>query len=299
MRLASLDLNLLVTLDALLRERNITRAGRRVGLSQPAMSAALARARDMFGDPLLVRQGRGYVLTPLAESVRVPLQEILVSIERTLERRATFDPRTAKREFRIAASDYVVIVLGQALTTRLAREAPLIRLRFQPLQEDAARLLSARRLDLTVHPIGALRGFESQPLFEERWTTVVWKGNRQVGKRLDKATFSRLPHVEYALGRREKSAAERTLDALGVEREVEVLTETFASIPFLVHGSRRIAVMHERLAQQLQSASHTRLLPLPYKIPNLVEAMSWHALDTTDPAHSWFRSIVSETADTL
>lgn len=299
MNLAGLDLNLLVTLDALLRERNITRAGRRVGLSQPATSAALSRIRDMFGDELLVRSGRGYTLTPLGASLRDPVQQILVLVERTLDKRGGFDPTTSDRELRIAASDYVVVVLGQALAARLAREAPGVRLRFRPLQSDAGRLLSARRLDLVIHPAGSLPGFESQVLFEERWSIVAWSCNRKVRKRIDKALFSRLPHVQFGFGTSEKTLADRALDAQGVERRVEVVTESFLSIPFLVRGSERIALLHGRLARQLAPASDTRVLAPPYAVPTLVETMSWHPLDGADPAHVWLRTLMVDVAAQL
>lgn len=294
--LASLDLNLLVTLDALLRERNITRAGRRVGLSQPATSAALSRLRHMFDDALLVRSGRGYTLTPVAAALCEPVQQILVLIQRTLERRVPFDPASSERELRVAASDFVVMVLGPALAARLSTEAPRTRLKLRSLQSDAGRQLSARKLDLVIHPAGALPGFESHVLFEERWTVAAWRGNRQIGRRLDRARFEALPHVQFGLGAAEKTVADRALDAQGVERRVQVVTESFAAMPLLLRGSNRIAVMHTRLAKRLAPSCELRLYPLPFQVPPLVEVMSWHPLEDSDPAHVWFRGIVAEVA---
>src|SRR5271165_3577953 len=176
MNLAQVDLNLLVALDALLRERSVTRAGKRIGLSQSAMSAVLARVRELFGDQLLVRVGREYQLTPVALGLTEPVQEILGLVERTIRDRSPFEPKTAQRQFTIAAADYALAVIVQPLLERLAEGAPGVSLRFRPLQEDMPRLLGLRRVDLAILPAGALEGFPSQELFRDEWACAVWAG---------------------------------------------------------------------------------------------------------------------------
>src|SRR5262245_37118340 len=153
--LAQLDLNLLVVLNTLLAERSVTRAGRILGLSQPATSAALARLRRFFGDPLFVRTGRRLEPTPFALALRDPVQDIVRRIEKTIDRRLEFDPKSSNREFTLATSDYAVLVLAPALHAALNKDAPNVRLRFVPLELAARDVSSA---DLFVLPQAHARG---------------------------------------------------------------------------------------------------------------------------------------------
>ncbi|MDQ1654773.1 MAG: hypothetical protein QOI35_3973 [Cryptosporangiaceae bacterium] len=150
MNLNRVDLNLLVALDALLAERNVTRAGKRLSLSQPAMSAALARLRKMFDDPLLVRNGRRLRPTPLAESLVQPIREILTLIEETLSDRPAFDPATDSRTFSIAAGEHASIVLIRPLYEVLAKEAPHVRLSVRPADGRQSGLLARGDVDLVL-----------------------------------------------------------------------------------------------------------------------------------------------------
>src|SRR5919202_1020063 len=134
MNLRQINLNLLVALHALLVHRNVTRAADQVGLTQSAMSGELRRLRGLFGDELLVRIGREYHLTPLAEELAPPVAEIIAAVEQTFSRRLSFEPRTDQRSFSIAMTDYAMLVLMQPLLLRLAREAPRVALHIHPLQ---------------------------------------------------------------------------------------------------------------------------------------------------------------------
>src|SRR4051812_45004924 len=140
MNLRNVDLNLLVVLDALLAERNVSRAGRRLGLSQPAASSSLARLRKMFGDPLLVRQGREFTLTAEAERLVQPVREILNLVERTIEQRPEFDPSTDRRTFSISASDYATLVLLSPFVRAAAAEAPGVTIHVLPRSRDPRQL---------------------------------------------------------------------------------------------------------------------------------------------------------------
>ena len=299
MNLAQLDLNLLVSLNALLQERNVTRAGRRVGLSQPAMSAALGRLRELFHDDLLVRTGRSYRLTPLAGDLVEPLQKVLALVERTVEKRAAFDPGTARRRFRIAMSDYPLLVLGQPLFQRLKTVAPQIELRITQLRGDIDKLLANRNIDLCIVPMGFLVGYPSQILFRDRWICAVWKGHPDIGKRIDRDRFSEIPQVKISFGRLLPSEADRYLDAAGVERDVKVTAESFVASPFIIRGTRLLVLLQERLARRLESAAEIKLLAPPVEIPDLTMGMSWHKLDTDDAAHGWLRGLLAEVASEL
>src|SRR5688572_4982858 len=135
MNLASVDLNLLVALDAILAERHLTRAGERLGLTQPTMSHTLSRLRRLFDDDLLMRIGRDYELTPLAQELREPLRDILKNIEQTIERRPNFDPKTDERLFTVGASDYATYLVFQPALARIENEAPGVRIQLLPLHE--------------------------------------------------------------------------------------------------------------------------------------------------------------------
>ena len=182
MNLRSVDLNLLVVLDALLAECNVSRAGQRIGLSQPATSAALGRLRQIFGDPLLVRAGRGLVRTRVADDLVIPLRETLGQVERLIVERPEFDPGTADRTFTISASDYATLVLLAPFVRALAAEAPGITVDLLPRFRDVNDLLTSDRADIVIEPrelIGASR-FPSRPLYSDRWLCAVDPGNRLV-----------------------------------------------------------------------------------------------------------------------
>jgi DNA-binding transcriptional LysR family regulator len=167
--LGDIDLNLLVTLDALLAERNVTRAGRRLNVGQSTVSDALARLRRMLGDPLLVRVGREMQLTPRAERLRDELHATLQGIERIVRDRDGFDPATDAREFSISSSDYVALVLLRQVIARVSSVAPSVRLHFLPRSEDARGLLLRHEVDLVIEPTVSMdeSGLGRQVLFSD------------------------------------------------------------------------------------------------------------------------------------
>jgi DNA-binding transcriptional LysR family regulator len=295
LKLSQVDLNLLVALDALLRERNVTRAGRQIGLSQPAMSAALARLRDMFNDKLFERVGSGYRLTPFAEALAAPLQVALTAVERTLERDATFDPGTAKRRFRIALSDHLLLVLCPPLVERLNQAAPGVQLHVQQATPEVGKDLASRRIDLSIQPANLLRGTASQRLLEDSWVCAVWRGNRAVKTRITQEQICTLPHASIASGR--TTLAERLIaPLLGRTPVVHVVTQSFVPLPFLLRGTGLIALIQRSLGTRVQDCAEIRMLELPLALPPLVFEMSWNPLYATDPAHTWLRSVVLEVA---
>src|SRR6266542_2632100 len=170
--LTELDLNLLVALEALLVERNVTKAGERIGLSQPGMSAALSRLRRHFDDELLVRVGRDYELTPLAQELCGPLEELIADMERVLDQRATFDPSTATRTFKICLSDYAMLVLVHPLLERLECEASGIDVQFHPLELAPTVEEPPRDVDLTIIPSAYPTAGELEELFTDRWVVA-------------------------------------------------------------------------------------------------------------------------------
>jgi DNA-binding transcriptional LysR family regulator len=296
MNLASLDLNLLVALDALLKERNVTRAGLRIGLSQPATSAALARLRRHFSDDLLVRSGNAYELTPLGTALRAPAETACALLERLFTSRAEFDPATAGREFTIIASDYAIAVFGADLARALHADAPGTRLVFQQvgpeIADDTGAVLSA--VDGLLMPHGIVSGFPTVELYRDEWVCVVADDHPDVGDRLTMDDLAALPWVVYQ--RPYDAPAARQLSLLGLEPHVEVSVQSFQLLPSLVAGTRRIALIQRRLAELMGPVARVRVLPCPFEAVPVHEALWWHPVHTQDAAHIWLRETAARVA---
>ncbi|MFB7330839.1 LysR family transcriptional regulator [Streptomyces adustus] len=289
MNLARLDLNLVVALRALLEERNVTRAGQRVGLSQPAMSAALSRLRRHFDDDLLARVGGHYELTALGQVLLDRTATAYDVLERLFTSQADFDPAKETREFRLMASDYAVAIFGAELARVIHEEAPGIRLRFsQPpttVVEDTATLLSAS--DGLFMPHGVISDFPATDLYDDRWVFLVAQDHPSVDDRLTRKDLARLPWVTYQ--RTYDAPAVRQLGMLGIEPRVEVSVDSFQSLPLLVAGTRRIALIQARMARMMEPIAAVRVVEPPYEAVPLREALWWHPVHTHDAAHIWLR----------
>ncbi|QLJ06391.1 LysR family transcriptional regulator [Streptomyces sp. NEAU-sy36] len=299
MNLARLDLNLVVALRALLEERNVTRAGQRVGLSQPAMSAALARLRKHFDDDLLARVGGHYELTALGQVLLDRTATAYDVLERLFASQAAFDPSAEKREFRLFASDYAVAVFGAELARVVHQEAPGIRLRFTQtppaVADDTATLLSAT--DGLLMPHGVISGFPTTDLYDDRWVFLVAENHPDVGETLTREDLARLPWVTYQ--RTYDAPAVRQLGMLGVEPRVEVSVDSFQLLPLLVADTRRIALVQARLARLLRPVAAVRVVASPYEAVPLREALWWHPVHTHDAAHIWLRETATRVAERM
>lgn len=297
--LASLDLNLVVALRALLEERNVTRAGRRVGLSQPAMSAALARLRRHFDDELLSRVGGHYELTALGQVLLDRTSTACDLLERLFTSQADFDPAAESREFTIVSSDYAVAVFGAELARTVHREAPGIRLRFVQtppgIVEQAGTLLS--RTDGLLMPHGIISDFPATELYQDQWVFLVADDNPEVGDHLTREDLARLPWVTYQ--RTYDAPAVRQLAMLGIEPKVEVSVDGFTLLPFMVAGTRRIALVQELLAERLRGLVPVRIMKAPYEAVPLQEALWWHPVHTHDAAHIWLRETAARVGATV
>lgn len=294
--LVNLDLNLLITLDVLLRERNVTRAAEQLGSSQPAVSAALARLRRHFGDELLDRVGNRYELTPLATQLAARTGPALAGVRRVFDISTDFDPTAVEREYTIVTSDYAAAVLGPIVARLLAERAPGIRLRLQqttPYAVDHA-VDTLRTVDGIILPHGFLTEFPYTDLYEDRWVCIVAAGNPAVGERLSLAQLGELPWVSlYHLPTAFAPAAQQ-LRMLGVEPRVQVVADGFLPMPFLVAGSDRVALIQEHLARRIAGVAAIRVLPCPFEVVPLAEAFWWHPMYRADPAHAWLRGVLTE-----
>ena len=292
MSLRDVDLNLLVTLEALLRERNVTRAAQLLGTSQPAMSASLARLRGMFSDELLLRVGRDYQLTPMARDLLDPLQAALASLKAALDRRTSFDPCSSTREFNIAASDYAFSVLGPKLLGHLAEAAPYVRLHLQLVDSACASKLASGRLDLSIQLCGAMHEFPAEVLFKDSWVCAVWSGNKHVSDPMTLEEWSTLPHACFTFGRSGIVPIDLLLGPLAEMRKRQVLSESFLALPLLLPGTRLVAILPSRIGELFHRSAEVRLIRPPKPIPVFTEAMTWNPACDSDPAQVWLREQV-------
>jgi DNA-binding transcriptional LysR family regulator len=296
------DLNLLVALDALLTERNVTRAGNRLNLSQSAMSGALARLRHHFRDELLVPVGRHMMLTPVAEGLVEPVRDILLRVRGTLGSKPNFDPSTAERHLSIAVTDYVTEILMAEVLRRARREAPGITFELRPVGRRATEDLESGELDFLISPEGYVSSAQpTEVLFEDTYTCVVWAGNTAVGSSLTLDQYLSLGHVVVNVAGAEPPSNydEQFLRRSNVKRRVEVSVPTFGLAPQLVVGTDRATTITTRLAAKYADTLPLKLLPVPVPIPPMVEVLQWHKVHEYDPAHHWFRHLLRDVVQTL
>ena len=293
MNLAGVDLNLLVALRALLQERNVTRAGGVVGLSQPAMSNALGRLRRQFGDELLVREGRGLVLTPVARELQHADEPALGMVERVQRIQASFYPARATQTFRVAASDYGMTLLAGRLR-ELHRVAPGVVVDLVQVDHGFVRDTETvmRRTDLLLAPRAFVSGHPNEALHTEAWTAVVDAGAAPVGDVLQEGDLEgrALVGLFHDLG--SGAHIERLLTVRGVRATGAVNAESFAVVPSLVEGTDRIGFLPESLARRLGPAYGVRVLSVPFLPEPLVECLYWHRSAQHDPAHTWLRRLL-------
>jgi DNA-binding transcriptional LysR family regulator len=299
--LNGVDLNLLVALDALLAERNVTRAAQRLSIGQPAMTAALNRLRKLFGDPLLVRSGSEMIVTPLAETLVRPVREAIGAIHSVLAVRDDFDPRTDERTFTVIASDYVGLVLLRPLIGRLAREAPQVRLIVRPVTADFVAQVRRDQVDAAIVPreIAPERvGLSHDVLFHDRYVLAVDAANEAVGEFLTVDEFAHQPHLASGDGSL-PALGHRQLEPFGLSSSVEVSTQTSLLAPFLLAGTDMVTLVLERLARQLQHAAGIRIVEPPVPLQAITECLYWSPRRADDPSHRWLRQLIQESADKL
>lgn len=302
MRLDRFDLNLLVALDVLLQERNVTRAAERLFIGQAAASAALARLREHFGDELLVRVGRRLELTPLAGSLVQPVREALLQVRSAISLRAGFDPATSSRRLTVCASDYVVSVLLADLVRHLAQQAPGISLDLRNPPADVADAIDRGGVDLLVLPAAYAAEIQHPqlPLFEDVYACLVCADHPLAGAGLGLEAYLAHGHVAVRFGDGRGLALDEALQArTGHSRRVECSVGSFSLLAPVLPGTRRIATLHRRQAVQLARQHGLALLPAPFDMPPLVETLVWPSHLDGDPAHRWVRQQLCEAAAAL
>jgi len=294
------DLNLLIALDTLLREKNITRAAEKVFVSQPAMSAALHRLRDYFDDPLLVRVGRDMELSPRGQSLVDPVREALLLIQATLGTQPTFTAATTQREFTLILSEEAVPGLLPAILERVSTDAPGIRINIELVTHTSLTRLEYGDADLCLC-LDSLRLFEvraypdtlhSVTLRPVRWICAVDRDHPTVGDSISAEQYFSLPHVFGRPNGHTASAEELVRRLLDIELRVHIAVPSLLHLPLVLRGTRLVATMPERVAQMFASTLPVKTFPLPFETPPMHEILLWHKRNDSDPAHIWLRDLV-------
>jgi DNA-binding transcriptional LysR family regulator len=306
MALGGIDLNLLVILQALLEEGNVTRAGVRLGMPQPAVSNALARLRRHYRDELLLRAGNGYDLTPLARSLLPSVQESTRLIGRTFSPGEAGQPPVGDRLFTICLSDYSMTVLGEPLLRRVHDLAPdaKIQLRLatrEPADGDRGLL----GYDLLIGPPRLQSSRPPEVIMRDRLVYVADPANPRLRAgadgawRLTAADLAALPHAAARLPDPGSDPAGMALLRRGITPNVVLITGGWLPLPFLIVGTDLVAAVPERLARRTGAAAGVTIVEPPFGTVELVEAAWWHPLHATDLALTWLRGIVADVAASL
>lgn len=298
MRFNKLDLNLLVALDVLLKERSVTRAAETLNLSPSAVSNSLTRLRQYFDDELLVQIGRKMEMTPRAESLQDAVRDVLLRIDSTIAAPPAFEPQASDRMFRIFSSDYTQMVLGPAMLALAAQQRSTVRFEFAPQVNQPARYLERGEADLLIIPTGFVSpDHPSEVLYKENFVCMVWRGGALAQGDLSFERYVAAEHVVMQPGGGRVDAFEGWfLKRYGISRRVAVLTYSFITLPALLVGTDRVATVHERVARRLVGAWPLEIRPTPIKFDPMEQAMQWHKFRTNDPGLSWVRGLLAEAA---
>lgn len=267
MNISTFDLNLLRVLDALLRERNVSRAAERLSLSQPAVSNALNRLRDLLDDPLLVRVGRSMQPTPRALALEAPIRDALQRIEQSLSGDAPFDPTSSRQRFRIAVTDYVELILMPRLLNLLAERAPGLRIDIQHLSPSLpAEALDKGELDLVLGRFEQVPGrFQRQQWVSETLQLVAHRGHPQLAGGLDLPRFLGLRHL-WVHGGQTRGMVDQWLGEQGLVRNIVYTTPNYLQAAHIVASSELVAVLPSRLARYFAGLLPLQLHALPFEV---------------------------------
>lgn len=305
-----IDLNLLVALDALARERSVTKAAERAGVTQSAMSHTLRRLRELFDDPLLVRGRGGMVLTPRAEALTIPLRSGLVSLARTLAEPQAFAPEDTTRTFRIVSPDLFDSLVLPTLLQCLGRQAPGVDLAVVPMPKRLTDSLETGDVDLAIYPVLlAPQAFDldtqvdaelqSRTLFRDSFRCFARADHPALtSRRLTLKEFTRLNHILVSPGGEGPGVVDHFLDAQGLQRRIALRVPHFASALEVVAQSDLILTAPASLSQ-CPTASTLASRPTPLAIPEHAITMIWHPRFTEDPPHRWLRQLMVDVTNEI
>lgn len=295
------DLNLLPVFLALMEERNVTRAAQRLGITQPALSNALVRLREMLQDPLFIRERYGMQPTQKAQALAPGIAEAIANLDALVLGQQGFDPAQAERLFTLAPNSYVEFVLAPGLVTLLRQRAPGIRLRLTPYGTDLAETgvssgATAMVLGRIIDPPDNL---VVQHLMDDGLACVVRADHPTVDKRMSRKQYEQLKHVNVLPPGRLRAGLFQALEQQGLRREVAVSVTHFLAIPELIAATDYCATLPIQICRRLARDKRLKVLPTPVDLGTFPLEMAWHVRYRHDPAHQWLRALVSEAVQQL
>lgn len=291
-----IDLNLLVVLKSLLATSSVGQTAKRLGMSQPATSRALAALRELFGDPLFVKSGAKMRPTLRALELRTPLEDVLSGILRVIEPPAEFDPASSRRRFRIAGTDYSATVILPLLAGRLFHEAPHAELDILPLGASTFDELGSSDLDLVFYSDNPVpSSLMAAEIYRERFACVVRSAHpiAAVGGRMSLDDYVRFAHILVTVTGGRTGPVDRELAALGLERRIAMVLPYFATAALVANTTDFILTMPRRAAQPLAEATGLTLMDPPIELGEFGFRMVWHERVHHDPAHMWLRRTIA------
>ena len=297
MDIRAVDLNLLKAFDALMAERAVTRAGSRIGLSQPAMSHALSRLRGLFSDELFVRGRAGLEPSARAREIAPLISAAIEQIEAALNLGIGFDPAKSAGTFTAGMGEYAEIALVGRLAAAFARSAPRATLRLLPLHgADAAEQLERGAIDVAVAHLNQLPAqIESTLLFRDPFVVAVRQGHPIAAAPLSVEAYAGQSHVLVSPRGDVSGALDRILVDFGLRRRVALLVATYLALPAALAAADLVATVPSRTARQIAATAAVTILPLPVDF-SVTVSMAWHRRVTGEPAQAWFRSLLVEAA---
>ena len=289
MKLRNFDLNLLVIVEIVLTELSVTRAAKRLNLSQPAVSQAMVRARDIFGDELLVRNGSQATLTPLGRRLLPQLTEFCSKADGVLSATG-FDPPHAQIDFTISANDVSELLILPPLISAVARLAPGCRL---IVRAPEHHLLDAS-IDLAIFGAPVPPGpFVVQQLYEEHFVIIARRDHPEMGEGLTAERYVELPQALVSpTGQGLVGPVDTKLDELGLSRRIALSVSRFTTLPEIIASTDLIAAVPSRFAEWSEVRRRCGIWPLPFESPRFAMRMAWHKVHDNDPAHQWLRNLL-------
>ncbi|HEX8477916.1 MAG TPA: LysR family transcriptional regulator [Telluria sp.] len=298
-----IDLNLLVAFDALMNERNVTRAAVRVGVSQPAMSAALARLRTLLGDTLFQRSASGLLPTPRARDLAAPIAQALQQIAAAMVEQTAFAAATASVTFRIGLQDYPTVVMLPELLVALERQAPGATLQVTAFndREVAVDLLDAGLIDVAIGaaPANTDARIMTSPLLRDDFVTIVARDGMAEGATLDLDRWLEYKHILVSPEGQLHGVVDQALARQGLQRKLGLTLPQVYSVPSVVARTGMTATILRRVALQADVRDRLSLFKPPIALPEMVFHLIWHRRSDTHPAQQWFRTLIAEQAATV
>lgn len=281
-----------MSLDALLQEGSVTGAARRVGLSTPAMSHALSRIRERLGDPILVRSGRGMLLTPRAVALKDQVHDVVTAAQRALAPEKEFVPGELTRTFVVHVTDYVLTILGSAVDRILRAEAPRVCIRFVPNTPDDAALIRDQGSDLAVGIYGELpQEMRNRQLLTDRFVCVVRKDHPAATGRFTLEQFLRLPHIQVAPRGKPGGYLDDVLREKGLTRTVARAVPYFLTALQLTSETDYVLTISERIAKRFAAPLGLEVLEVPVKLRPYALSLLWHPRVDGDAGHRFLRDV--------